>query len=188
MKVATVHLKSVSTYSQSKVHQTPKLKGELDKDYEARTWRERLWYNEDDYIYIPPMQQSAAIKAGAKYSGEQIPGKGKATYTKHFEAGVMVVDPIVLPIKKDDCPFEWVHVPSDGKKGGGRRVWKCFGIIPEWEGDATFYIMDDIITKDVFEKMLYISGALIGYGRWRPINGGIYGRFKQIGETKWATQ
>jgi hypothetical protein len=40
----------------------------------------------------------------AKYLSLQIPGKGKTTYTKHFEAGVMVLDGLALPERKDTVP------------------------------------------------------------------------------------
>ncbi len=185
MKTAVATLKSVSTYSQSRHYTTEKLSKEIARDYEARTWRDRLHINDDGHVFIPPMAFKNCISEAAKFLGIQIPGKGKSTYTKHFEAGVLVVDAVVLPIKKEDVSGEWLFVPSDGKRGGGKRVEKCFPVIHEWSGDVTFYVMDETITEDVFEHHLREAGKFIGIGRFRPRNNGFYGRFR-VEQIKWS--
>lgn len=129
-------------------------------------------------MFIPPMQFKNALSEVAKYLGIQIKGRGKSNYTKHFEAGVLVTDPMVLPFKEKDVRGEWIHVPSDGRRGGTTRVYKCFPVIPEWEGQVSYHILDDTITKDVFEHHLRESGRFIGIGRFRPRNNGFYGRFE----------
>lgn len=177
MKTATATLKSISPYSQSRHYDTPKLERELAKDYEARTWRDRLHTNPDGTVFIPPMAFKNAIAEAAKFMSIQIPGKGKATYTKHFEAGVLVTDPLPLNIHRDEVQGEWLFVPSDGKRGSGSRVDKCFPVIQEWSGDVTFYILDDIITEKPFLDHLEAAGKFIGIGRFRPRNNGFYGRF-----------
>lgn len=191
MKTATVRLSSISPYSQSRAHITPKL---MDKDgnviegandYERRTWRERLHVNEEGLIFIPPMAFKNCLSEAAKFLSESVPGKGKATWTKHFEAGVLVVTPLVLSLKKDDCPSEDLFVPSDGRRGGGSRVWKQFPIIHKWDGEVEFLVLDDRITPPVFEKHIKTGGSLIGIGRFRPRNNGFYGRFEVKG-IKWA--
>ena len=88
------------------------------------------------------------------------------------------MDTVPLNVKKDDVPGEWYFVPSDGRRGGGSRVKKCFPVIREWSGDVTFHILDDTITQDVFEHHLSEAGKFIGIGRFRPRNNGFYGRFK----------
>ena len=178
MRTIIAHLKSVSPYSQSRHYEVEKLPKEGPDKFEERTWRERMHANEQGFVYIPPMAFKNCLSEIAKFLGEQIPGKGKATYTKHFEAGVLVMDPILLPIKKADVPGEWLFVPADGKRGSGKRVKKCFPIIHEWSGDLTAYILDETITLDVFEKHLREAGNFIGIGRFRPRNNGFYGRFK----------
>lgn len=185
MKTAIASLKSISPYSQSRYHDSDKLNKEIPKDYEARTWRERLHVNPDGNVFIPPMALKNCLSDVAKFLSVQIPGKGKATYTKHFEAGVLVMEPIVLPIKKDDVKSEWLFVPSDGVRGSGKRVQKCFPIIHEWMGDATFYILDETITEDVFVHHLREAGNFIGIGRFRPRNNGFYGRF-QVTDVAWS--
>jgi hypothetical protein len=126
-----------------------------------------------------------ALSEVAKYLGMQVAGKGKNTYTKHFEAGVMVIDGLVLPVKKDDVPGEWYFVPADGRRGGDKRVRKCFPVIQEWQGDVVFYILDETITPDIFEQHLRESGNFIGIGRFRPRRNGFYGRFS-VEEIVWS--
>ncbi len=178
MKKLVVTLESVSVYSQSRYHGTEKTEKESAADYEKRTWRNKVHTTEEGNIFIPPMAFKNCLSEVAKYLGEQIPGKGKANYTKHFEAGILVVDALVLPIKKEEIQGEWLHVPSDGKRGGSKRVMKCFPVIPFWKGDVLFYVLDDTITTEVFEKHLKEAGNFIGIGRFRPRNNGFYGRFK----------
>lgn len=180
MKLVECELQSTTPYSQSKFYNVEKLSEELPAAYEERTWRERCHVNSDGLVFMPPMAFSNNIKEAAKYASIAIPGKGSSKYTKNFEAGILVVDPIVLPIKKDDVQHEWVFVPSNGIRGGGKRVMKCFPLIPEWRGNVTYHIIDDIITQDVFEKVLDVGGNLIGLGRFRPSNMGYYGRFKVL--------
>jgi hypothetical protein len=178
MKTAVCHLRSSSPYSQSKYHSTAKLEKEIPKDYEARTWRERLHYDKKTHeVFIPPMAFKNCLSEAAKYLSIQIPGKGKATYTKHFEAGALVTDPLMIGIKRDDVDPNWLFVPADGRRGGTKRVEKCFPIIHEWEGEVTFYIFDETITKDVFTHVLEQAGRFIGVGTFRPRNNGYFGRF-----------
>ena len=177
MKTAIATLKSCSPYSQSSYHKTPALEKETKADYEARTWRNKCNLTEDDFVYIPPMAFKNCISETAKYLSMQVPGKGKATYTKYFESGVLVTEPLVLPIKKDDVKGEWLFVPSSGRRGDGSRVEKCFPIIHEWRGQVSFLVLEDAITEKVFAQHLDQAGKFIGIGRFRPRNNGFYGRF-----------
>jgi hypothetical protein len=178
MKTVTVHLESTSCYSQSRHYEDPKLEKELPKDYEIRTWRERMHVTESGNVFIPPMCFKNCLADAAKYLSTKIPGKQNATYTKHFRSGVLVTDGLILPDLKDQVPGEWLFVPSDGKPGGGKRVSKCFPLIRKWEGNVVFYIMDETITKEPFADALQAAGNFIGIGRFRPARGGYYGRFK----------
>jgi hypothetical protein len=180
-KLAIVKLRGVSPYSQSRFHNTPKLNKELADDYEKRTWKERLHTTEEGEVVIPALAFKNCIAESAKFLGLQIPGKGKSTYTKHFEAGVLVVDDIPLGIQKDDVAGNWMHVPADGVRGSGKRVLKCYPFIkPGWEALVTFYIFDETITEDVFLYHLKQAGQLIGVGTFRVRNNGTFGRFKVL--------
>jgi len=178
MKKFLTTLESISPYSQSRHHAIEKDPKETHEDYEKRTWRNKVNENEDGFIVIPSMAFKNCLSEAAKFISQQIPGKGKSTYTKHFEAGILVTDSLVLPVKKNDVAGEWHHVPSDGMRGGSKRVMKCFPVIPTWKGDVLFYILDETITLEVFEHHLKEAGNFIGIGRFRPRKNGFYGRFK----------
>ena len=180
MKTCVVTLQSTSPYSQGKHITESKKDRELPNDYEARTWRHRMHTNADGNVIIPPMAFKNCLAEAAKFLGIQIPGKGKSNYTKHFEAGIMVCEQVELGIKAEEVPGEWLFVPSDGKRGGDKRVDRCFPKIDAWTGKVTFYILDPIIGKEVFEKTLTEAGKFIGIGRFRPRNNGYYGRFKPV--------
>lgn len=181
MKQAICTLKSASPYSQGKFHQTEKKKGELHGDYEERTWREKMHYIEKTgEVFIPGSVFASSLREAAKYRSDQVPGKGKSTFTKHFDSGIIVTDNLNLGIKKDAVKGVPVLVPSDGKPGGGSRVIKFFPLIEEWGGKVTFTILDDIITPEIFEQTIRTSGRLIGIGVWRPRNRGMYGRFELV--------
>lgn len=185
MKAATATLKSLSPYGQNAYIQTPKLDKESAQAFEERTWRDRLHTTPEGYVFIPPMAFKNCLAESAKFLGMQIPGKGKATYTKHFEAGVLVTDGLVLPIKKEEVRGQWLFVPASGVRGDGKRVSKCFPVIDEWIGDVTFHILDDTITEDVFRHVLEEAGKFIGLGFFRPRNNGFWGRF-EVAALKWS--
>jgi len=174
MKVATVQLKSMASYSQGRYHDTEKLNKESHADYEERTWRNKLHVNKDGFVFIPAMAFKNCISECAKYLSIQIPGKGKATYTKHFDAGVIVSDALVLDTKAEDVECERLFIPNPGTTS---RVKKSFPIIHEWSGEVKFFILDETITEKVFTDHLKQAGQFIGIGRWRPRNRGLYGRF-----------
>ena len=191
MRIARAELESISPYSQSKHYEpegTSRATGsrtETPLDTEKRTWRERCHADENGKLFIPPMAFKNCLSEIAKYLSVQIPGKGKSTYTKHFEAGMMVLDGLQLPEMKDTVKGEWLFVPADGKRGSGKRVSKCFPIIHKWRGTVEFHILDDVISEDVFEQHLKDAGNFIGVGRFRPRNNGYYGRFK-VNKITWA--
>lgn len=180
MRQIMATLNSVSPYSQGRFHNEPRLEKEGPDDYEKRTWMKRLHVNEDGKVFIPPMSFKNCLSEAAKYLGMQIPGKGKSTYTKHFEAGVMCSEPLILDITEEQVKGEWLHVPSDGRRGGAKRVLKCFPCVPQWSGDVVFYVFDDTITEEVFRYHLEQAGKFIGIGRFRPRNNGFYGRFAVV--------
>lgn len=178
MKTYTAALKGTSPYSQSRHYTVEKLDKELPDAYDRRTWRHRMHVDESGVVFIPPMAIKNCLSEAAKFLGIQIKGKAKATYTKHFEAGIMVIDPVSLGIKADDVQSETLFVPASGKRGDGRRVDRVFPFIPAgWTGQATMHVIDETITEEVLRGHLTEAGRLIGIGRFRPRNNGYYGRF-----------
>lgn len=226
MKQAKIHLIGTARYSQSRPHVTMKKPKETAQDYEGRTWANRLHVNDDGHVYVPAITFRNCLSECAKFLSLQIPGKGKMTYTKHFESGILtpykslLIDtksklPIVPPSEngllkaalqgsqEDISPDQvkqiegwerasnevfgdWVFVPADGVAGSGKRVWKCYPIIENWECDITVFVSDDTITEDVFKKVLMQAGTLIGIGRWRVRNRGNYGTFR-VDSIEWST-
>lgn len=187
MKTVTATLKSISPYSQGRHYVIDKKQGENPRDHETRTWRERIHSNAEGWMFIPPMAFKNSLSEAAKFLSIQIPGKGKATFTKHFEAGILVIEPLVLPIAKEDVPGIWLFVPPDGRRGGKGRVDKCFPTIAEWNGNVTYHVLDETLLTRIgtpegemtaFEWHLRQSGKFIGIGVFRPRNNGFYGRFE----------
>jgi hypothetical protein len=187
MKIATCTLKSAAPYSPSRAysHEVPESPRETKDAYEQRTWRHKCHTTADGQVYIPPMAFKMALDKAAKTLGRQIPGKGKSTYTKFFLSGVLVMEPVLLPVMMDDVAMDRIYANADGVRGSGKRVWRNFPRIDGGEADVSYHVLADEITKDVFEEHLKQSGAFVGIGRFRPENGGFYGRF-EVKNVKWS--
>lgn len=181
--IARALIEGVSPYSPSRAHETPFLDRERHDDYEDRTWREKAHYREDDgRVFIPPMAFKFALdKAASQLSMKK---KGTATYTKHFISGVLCVEPLVLDITKDKVLCQRIYANADGKRGSGKRVWRKFPRVENWGGVVEYQILADEITEAIFRPHLIQSGATVGVGRFRPENGGFFGRFK-VNELQW---
>jgi hypothetical protein len=171
-----VKITGKSPLSQSRPYQfdVKKIGQEKPDDYEKRTWRNRLNV-ENGSVYIPcvsipTMLLSAAKRYGLKY-------KGNSTYSSRFKGGVLCMENISLNIPPEQAEGQWLFVPADGVTGSGKRVMKCFPKIDTWSGTATIVVLDDTITKEVFDAHMKYAGSFIGLGRFRPQNGGFYGRF-----------
>jgi hypothetical protein len=178
--VARARLKSLSPYSQSKGHETPMLDKEQHDAFDKRTWREKAHVGADGRVFIPPMALKSCPTEAAAFLKLRIPGRGRSEYGKHLAAGVLCVQPLVLPIHKDDLKHEDVHCDSNGQRNSGSRVWRRFPIIDAWEGVAEFNILDRTITPDIFIQHLVAGGQFVGIGRFRPINRGWFGRFELV--------
>lgn len=178
---ATAMLTGTAAISFSKPVCSKKNTGETHDAFEERTWKERMHVGDDGNVFIPPMALKNCMSEVAKYLSETVPGKGKATYTKHFEAGVMVVKPMSLGVKADKVQGEHLFVPSNGKRGAGTRVWKTFPFIPSgWETEAEIIVLDPVLIDkpEKIKEYLRYAGQFIGLGRFRPRQNGYYGRFE----------
>lgn len=186
--VATVTLKSFSPYSQSRLHDEPKMKGEQTGDYDKRTWQSKAHITEAGTLGIPASSLTQAIAEAAKYSKKQIPGQGKATWTAKFKSGIMLTETLIdTGIVLTDRDFLDVMCDAQGKTGSAvsSRVSRRFPQVPSWSATFDAWILDPIITEDVFREMVELAGMFIGIGRWRPVmNGGQNGRFT-IEKLKW---
>lgn len=179
IKIAKVELEGVSPYSQSRYHDTPRKEQESHEAYRDRTWREHLHYDPTtEEVFIPPMSIKNCLSLAAKRLGMKVVGRGQKTYATFFSSGLLVIDPVMLGIKKNTVPGEKLFLPADGKAGSGSRVTKIYPRIETWKGVASVLILDGIITEKVFQKHLEESGRYVGLGRFRPERGGFYGRFR----------
>lgn len=179
MKEFLATLTSNAPYCQSRNYamEVPKEPKEGHDEYEKRTWRHRSHIDADGQIIIPAEALQFAIRDGAAYLSERIPGKGVEKWTKHFASGVMVPRPIVLPERRETMQGTWVHVHANGRRGSGTRVWRCFPTVPKWQGDITIIVLDDLITEEILRRVVQHAGLFIGVGQNKPQNGGSRGRF-----------
>lgn len=191
MKTATATLQGVSPYSQSRIFIEPRQRDEDHDMFRQRTWRMHM-HVKDGQVFIPPTAIKNCLDEAAKHLGIQVPGRGKKTYTKSFESGVLCVDPLMMfkgqpptPIRADEVQSETLFLNADGKRGGNVRVWKTYPYIGEgWTAKATFHIIDEALLNKhsdectVFEYVLRQAGGFVGLGRFRPFMRGFYGRFE----------
>jgi hypothetical protein len=179
--VATLTLASITPYSQSRQHDEAKLEGENHEAFDVRTWRSKLSVATREgkpTVVIPAHGLHQAIAAAAKYSKRQIPGQGKATWTAKFLSGITLFEDPALNIDPATIGSVTISANADGVRGSGKRVPRRFPILPEWEATFDVFVLDQIITQEVFREMVEIAGMFIGIGRFRPQNGGTNGRFK----------
>jgi hypothetical protein len=182
--IVTFRITGIASYSQSKPHLTEMLPNESHDDYRARTWRNHLHVTKDGEVFIPPSSIKNCVSEAAKFMNISVPGKGKNTYTKHVEAGVSCIKPVLLGIKKEDVQPETQFLPADGRRGSGKRVWKTYPTIANWSGMVELLILDETVLQTsmrtgntVLQDILEGAGQYIGLGRFRPRNNGWYGRF-----------
>ena len=176
MHTATFKLVGITPYTQSRAIQSKKTPNETDADFESRVWRERCHTDSDGLMFIPAAALKDGLVSAAKYLGLKIPGKGQKTWTAKFKSGVMVVDNLPLGVKPESLAGETLFVNSDGVKGGGKRVFRTYPTMAQWEADGKVYILDDIVTEPVFLQHLEAMTSMIGLGMHRPENGGFKGR------------
>ena len=187
--VATLTLTGIAPYSQSRQHDEPKIESENMNDYDIRTWRSKMTVedrNGKKSVVIPAHGMMQCVAAAAKYSKRQIPGQGKATWTAKFTAGIMLMENPALNIDPATVGSVTISANADGVRGSGKRVPRRFPSIPAgWSTTFDVYILDPIITEQVFREMVDLAGLFIGIGQFRPQNGGTNGRFK-IEKLAWA--
>lgn len=179
MRKVTIPIQGVSPLSWSRYLNAVKEEGEDDRAMEERIWRQRFW-EKDGRLFVPAMTIKNSLVDAGMYRAEKIKGKGGKTWTEKFRAGVLAFEDMDLGVGPEALEAEWLMAkasPGTGKRGCGSRVPKCFPRLLKWSGTATVFIVDDVITKNIFEEHMRAVGMFIGWGRFRVINGGYYGRF-----------
>jgi hypothetical protein len=179
MKTYKVELESKSpiAFGRFYTNDVPKLDRESSSDFETRTWMHRAHVNDNNEVFIPALGVKNALLQAAKYSGKTIPGAGKKTYSAKFASGVLVIDNVVIGKKADLKPL-WLHVPSDGMRGGSKRVMKAFPILESWKGEVSVIVLDEqYLTEEIVKEFMTEAGNFVGLGALRVQNNGILGRF-----------
>jgi len=182
MKTATFAIKGISPYSQSRFHDTPKEGKETNDDHERRTWKNRIHVGSDGDTFMPQMAIKKSLEGAAPYLGK-IPGQRNATYTKRFKSGILITEELPLFNGKsgkraglDSWKGQWLFLDANGKPGG-TRVKRCMPELFPWSATGVIHVLDEVITDGVLRRCFQEAGSLVGVGRFRPANGGFYGRF-----------
>lgn len=193
--VCSATLQSMAPLQYSKPITSKKDASESHDAFEGRTWRERMHVDPNGQCVIPAMAVKLALAATAQFLGETVPGGKRSTWTKHFAAGVMALQPMLLtdwddkPILGKSVEGLRLFVPSDGKQGGGSRVWKVFPVIPSWKTVAEIHLIDQkLIEKpEKVKEYLERAGILNGFGAFSPRAGKGRGHFGRFSVTKFTT-
>jgi hypothetical protein len=182
MKEVTVKIKGIAPLGFSAPIQSEKEDKETHGAFEERTWREKMHTTKKGEVYLSPMSLKNALANIAQYRSDKIPGKRNATFTKHFKAGIFIPEPMMLGVQAEDVEPVRVFVPSDGKTGGGSRVWKMFPVLPEWKTEARIVLVDELLEAHIekVEEYLRLAGQLVGLGWFRPERNGYYGRYEVV--------
>ena len=176
MKTYHATIEGISPYSQSKQYQSDPPEGMTHDQREKQNWREKLHIGSDGCVFIPPTAVKDAMVEAAKH--QRLKLKGNLGVSNMIKTGVICATPISLGVRAEDVPCEWLSMNSDGKKGGGKRVPRCFPFINGWVGVAEIISVDDRLQPDMLQKVLTAAGQFTGIGRFRPQQGGYYGRFR----------
>ena len=180
-------IEGISPYSQSKYT------GERPSDtgaqaWEEQTWRERMHRDKDGHLYLPVMSIKYAMVEAARASGDKIKGRGHATWTKKVEHGVLP-DPYWYvyvngkQLHYEDVEGERLLLHANGNRNSGTRVERIMPCIPAgWSATVVLQIIAPELIENPERVLRYLTlaGQFIGIGRWRPENGGVYGRFSVV--------
>jgi len=185
-KVYEVEIRGVDSILFNKIPDMSKPKTEkkdqakIDRaELELLTWREKLYFDENNEVYIPGENIHECLKSGAQYWGQKIPGEGNKTYTDVVASSIICTN-IYLGLKKDNeeiIPFGKMANanPSKGKKSGA-KVYKIRPLVRPWGGTFDMHVFDGRLTPSILETVISYAGAFRGLCDWRPI----HGRFELI--------
>jgi hypothetical protein len=179
MRVATVRVKSLTPYSQSRALESEKREDETHDDFDRRIWPEHMHVGADRQVFVPAVAITQGMATAASYLGKggELKKKGAATWAQNFTCGLSVAEGPRIGFNADEAKSERVYCHADGRRGSGRRVWRTFPVFEKWESEFVIHILDDTIPEEIFRRVAQAFGLFIGIGRYRPENGGYLGRF-----------
>lgn len=171
MRIATVKVKGLTPYSQSRPHQSVKEKSESFDEFENRAWREHIHVDEDGDVVMPISVILKGMASSAQYlsAGGELKKRGTAKWTQNFRAGLAMAKAAKIGKKPEDARPERVFCKANpaNPKGSG-SVWRVFPIFDEWSATLEIHLLDDTIPEDVFTKVTEAFGLFNGVGRARP--------------------
>lgn len=179
LRIATVRIKSLTPYSQSKALQSEKPKEESYDDFNKRIWPERMHVNDAGDVFIPAAGISQGLAAAASYLGKggNLKKKGNATWAQNFMCGLAIAAGPTIGLKVKEARAEPIYCHADGKRTPGPRVWRTYPVFDQWAATLEIHILDETIPEGIFSQVVEAFGLFIGIGRHRPQNGGYLGRF-----------
>jgi len=146
-------------------------KKETDKSMEQMA-KEALYKLPDGTIYVPSTHvHGSMIEAGKKF---QIPGQGKATYSKLI-GGLAMITPhaLVIDPQKYEIDSRSVVIPST--RG---RVVRHRPMFDKWKLKFTIENLEpNQIPNVALQEILEYAGKYVGIGDFRPGKKGPFGRF-----------
>jgi hypothetical protein len=188
MRKCKAMIRGVSPYSSSRQtdYDIPHLDREGHDDYDKRVWRMKSTVNDAGHVCIPAMAWKQAIDTSAFKLGLKVPNRRGSTYKSFFASGFFTETDTPISstpgklLTRDDAKPVTISANSDGVRGSGKRVPRCFPVWDQWVAEPVFIITDDILTPDIFEQHLRAAGVIVGVGRFRPEKGGVNGRFSVV--------
>jgi len=144
---------------------------------ERKVWREKLYFDDDNQLYIPGENIHESLIEGAAYWGEKVEGNKRFT---DLVKSAIVAESLYLGIKKDSntlIPFGKAvnGNPSRGKKSGC-KVYKIRPLLNPWGGSFVIHVFDQRISLNILKTIVTFAGTFKGLCDWRPV----YGRYELV--------
>ena len=99
LRIATVELEAVTPFMPGRFMGEPDDKVSA-AEHDKLNWRQRMWDDGKGNLVINPDSFKLALSEASKLTPRKGPGGGNSTWTKNFDAGVMITK-LVVPTKKD---------------------------------------------------------------------------------------
>lgn len=180
-----IEIQGISDLMYGKPIASKKQSNETHEQFEERTWQEKV-HMRNGHCFIPAFAVKNGLESAARWLSMSIPGEGKKTFTRRFASGSFVIDNVSLqqsngqPVLLEQVTPISLFVPSTGKRGDSKRVFRTFPTVREWQGVMKVYLLDGKISPEVLAAHCEAFGKFIGLGSMRVENGGINGRFQVL--------